>query len=567
MALTPQQMTQARQIIASARYKSAKSGAKQAMLSAVAPPIVSGQIKTSHKIGAGKRVLAQFQAQEVTEKVATANAAFTADPTNPQKANAVMAATASATNMLNRQAQLRDTAGAVTLTTADANALQATTVDSMPTVMEAQPVVQEGLRTGALQAPDSGWADYLAPVIQAGIAGAFTLGAGAIAGTALGAAGTVGTGTTSGLMTVGQAASVAAGAGAGTGAAIGGAGGLAGSLVSGAMQGQTGKDLLATGATGALTGALAGGVQGLQDAPIPTAAPTPTPTTAPSPASVGLQDVTGGFTPEQLAASTGIPITGVNAASISGLSPSVQQAMGFLPTAAETVGTLSAPSIIGGAAKDIVQQGTAELPTASAFETATTGTPAQAAAIDTTALGGLQMPTGTQNLLQGLTGAAIGGGLQAALQPKLNLMEPTRVAQGDLEAQILATTEPRLRRELQLQLAQRNARAGARGGLTSGEIFRGGLQTQLGQESIAQNALQARIAATNEMLRRQQMENAFAQNVNLARKGQTAADIGRVQNIFSGAGLGAAQATAPTGQQDLFGGLVGAGADFLGGLF
>ncbi|MES0445006.1 MAG: hypothetical protein ABUJ92_00535 [Desulfobacterales bacterium] len=434
-------------------------------------------------------------------EVAAATAAFNAQPTT-EAVNALTKATGAMTQAQSVAGSVIKKAGTDLLTTVNspvpkssligANAPVAQAVQDAQAVSAASNAAgNAAIDLGLIDAAPGSWADYIAPAIQAGIATAFTLGAGALAAGALGVTGVGGAAASSSLS---AAASAASGAGLGAGAAIGGASGLAGSLVGGAMAGQSGKDLFKTGATGALTGAVGGALSGvgpaaqastinptdaamtvagqgggaaaqqaamdaalagasmvdavaagnaitqtqatiggLPNAALATATPALSPiqqaTTLPAsqvaqPASLQAPQQAVApvsqttqpaltipqLTPEQMAVSTGLPVVGQNAASISGLSPAAQAGMGFDPTAAAS---MLNPSVA--AAQQVISSGVSGLPSNAAFQAATTGTPAQVAALNINAPQAPQ-PTGTPPQA---TGAAPAGGVAGLITDAL----------------------------------------------------------------------------------------------------------------------------------------------------
>jgi len=235
----------------------------------------------------------------------------------------------------------------------------------------------------------------------------------------------------------------------------------------------------------------------------------------------GLSSVTaGGFNPALITGGSVGAGTGATGFGGLGAIPTVGQAVGSIAPAA---GTLSgAGGALGGAAS------ISNLPTSSS---------------------GPNLPKkgGGSGL-----GGAIGAGIGAALAPgAANLMEPARIGATGIEQDILAVTDPLLQREIDQQSQQAAALAGQTGGQTSGEIFRAQTQQKLGQEAIAKNALQAKLAALLEQRQQQSAENAFANAVNLARTGQVSGERTALSDLLGGGVTGAA---------------LGGGTDFLGDL-
>jgi hypothetical protein len=155
----------------------------------------------------------------------------------------------------------------------------------------------------------------------------------------------------------------------------------------------------------------------------------------------------------------------------------------------------------------------------------------------------------TDSLVSAFTDPSVLGGLAGLFAGSQNqvdaptLLEPSRIARPPIEQDILAVTDPRLQRQVDLQAQERAAVRGATGGTTSGEIFRDQLQRQLGAESISQNALNAMLSSFNLQGQQQGLENAFANQVNAARLGQLTATTStqdrNLANIFGGATAGA----------------------------
>jgi len=269
MALTPAQMAKVKAIMASPRYKSAKASMKPSLLSGVLGPVTAsggGQVKSAHRLAAGRKALAAYNAQLAADTAAKVPAAVAAYNANPTKATALAVAKVSNQAIMANAAANKKYTGD-----------QLQTVNTAPKTPAIQgaatagaQVAKDAITKGLIQPVGKDWTDYLAPVIQAGIASAFTLGAAGLAGGALGVAGT-GAGST-----LGSVAGAASGAGVGGGAAMGAAGGLAGSLASGGMAGQSGTDLLKTGLTGAATGAIGGAAAGAAGQPAAAATPPPT---------------------------------------------------------------------------------------------------------------------------------------------------------------------------------------------------------------------------------------------------------------------------------------------------
>lgn len=139
-----------------------------------------------------------------------------------------------------------------------------------------------------------------------------------------------------------------------------------------------------------------------------------------------------------------------------------------------------------------------------------------------------------------LIGGVIGGA-NAVDAP--TLMEPRRIPRTPIEDAILAVTQPRAQRNIDLMAQERAAKAGATGGTTSGEIFRDQLQRQLGTESLSQDALNAMLSSYNLQGQQQGIENAFANQTNAARLKQLTATTGaqdrNLSNIFAGVTTGA----------------------------
>lgn len=181
-----------------------------------------------------------------------------------------------------------------------------------------------------------------------------------------------------------------------------------------------------------------------------------------------------------------------------------------------------------------------------AFQTPPTGTPTTTAGGTTAA--GTTATTAGSSVLDKLTdpatlaklGGGVIGGLAGASQniTAPNIPDPTRVARSPIEQQILAVTEPRLQRLLDLQTQERAAKAGATGGTTSGEILRDQLQRQLGTESMAKNALDALQESYRLQESQQRMENAFADAITGARTGQVTGQKvtqdANLANLFGG---------------------------------